>query len=192
MRDHGGAVGRRRSFSSRHGNDVGRKAGASVRAGEVIPLAVGILAFVPMLIEAAISVRHEKVLRQQGAREPADDVIGVMQWAYPAAFACVILEGWLRRLWPDAIMLSGAIVFLVAKALKYWAISTLGTRWTFRVLVPPGSAPIRSGPYAFVRHPNYVAVIGELIGVSLMCHAWIAGPLVALGFSALILARIRV
>ena len=158
----------------------------------MIPIAVIILAFVPMLFEAGLSVRHEKVLRQQGAREPVDDVIGVMQWAYPASFVCVILEGWLRRVGLDAIILSGAAVFLVAKALKYWAMSTLGTRWTFRVLVPPGSTPIRSGPYAFLRHPNYLAVMGELIGVSLMCHAWIAGPLVALGFGTLVLARIRV
>lgn len=145
-----------------------------------------------MLIEAGISVRHEKTLRQQGAREPADDVIGVMQWAYPASFACLLVEGWWRRVAPDAILVSGAVVFLVAKALKYWAISTLGTRWTFRVLVPPGSAPTRSGPYRFVRHPNYVAIMGELIGVLLMCRAWVAGPLVALGFGLLILARIRV
>jgi methyltransferase len=158
----------------------------------VNPLFIAAAVLVPMLIEAGISVRHEKVLRQQGAREPADDVIGVMQWAYPASFVCVIVEGFLRRVAPDAILASGAVVFLVAKALKYWAITTLGTRWTFRVLVPPGSAPIRSGPYRFVHHPNYVAVMGELIGVSLMCHAWIAGPLVALGFGALILARIRV
>lgn len=155
-------------------------------------LLIAVTVLVPMLIEAGISVRHEKVLRQQGAREPVDDVIDVMQWAYPAAFACVIVEAWLRRIPADAILLSGAIVFLVAKALKSWAISTLGTRWTFRVLVPPGSAPIRSGPYAFVRHPNYVAVIGELIGVSLMCHAWVAGPVATLGFGLLILARIRV
>lgn len=156
------------------------------------PLIIAATVLVPMLIEAGISVRHEKVLRQQGAREPVDDVIGVMQWAYPVAFACVIVEAWLRRTPADAILVSGAIVFLLAKALKYWAISTLGTRWTFRVLVPPGSAPTRRGPYASVRHPNYVAVIGELIGVSLMCHAWITGPLATVGFGLLILARIRV
>ncbi len=98
----------------------------------------------------------------------------------------------MRRVSIDALLLVGAGAFSVSKALKYWAIATLGTRWTFRVLVPPGSAPIRSGPYAFVRHPNYVAVMGELIGVSLMCHAWVAGPVATLGFGLLLLARIRV
>ena len=61
------------------------------------PLLIAVMVLVPMLIEAGISVRHEKILRQQGAREPVDDVIGVMQWAYPAAFACVIVEGWRRE-----------------------------------------------------------------------------------------------
>jgi methyltransferase len=158
----------------------------------VIPLVIAAATFAPMLAEAALSARHERLLRAGGATEPPDDVIGLMQWAYPTAFACVVVEAWLRRVSFDAAVVSGAMVFLVAKGLKYWAISTLGTRWTFRVLVPPRSVAIRSGPYAWLRHPNYIAVIGELIGASLMAHAWVTGPLVTLGFGLLIVARIRV
>jgi methyltransferase len=84
------------------------------------------------------------------------------------------------------------MVFGIAKALKYWAIATLGRRWTFRVLVPPGSTRIVAGPYRWMRHPNYVAVIGELAGAAAMMRAIVAGPIATVGFGALMLARIRI
>jgi methyltransferase len=86
---------------------------------------------------------------------------------------------------------TGAAVFVAAKALKYWAIATLGTRWTFRVLVPPLSTRIVAGPYRVLRHPNYVAVAGELIGVALMTRAVLSGPVAVAAFVALMLLRIR-
>ena len=70
-----------------------------------------------------------------------------------------------------------SLVFALAKGLKYWAIATLGDRWTFRVLVPPRSTRVAAGPYRFLRHPNYVGVAGELAGMALMAQAPIAGSL---------------
>ncbi|HUF81917.1 MAG TPA: isoprenylcysteine carboxylmethyltransferase family protein, partial [Burkholderiales bacterium] len=86
----------------------------------------------------------------------------------------------------------GAAVFVAAKALKYWAMATLGWRWTFRVLVPPGSTRIGNGPYRMLRHPNYVAVAGELGGMALMAHALVTGPLSVAAFGLLMYRRVRV
>ena len=148
--------------------------------------------FVPMLLEALLSRRNERELRAMGASEPADDVYRVMQVAYPGLFVAMLVEG----LWRDApagiVASAGFTIFVAAKLLKYWAMRTLGVRWTFRVLVPPGSSPIRSGPYRLARHPNYVAVLGELAGAALLVHAFVTGALALLGFGALIVARIRV
>jgi methyltransferase len=83
-------------------------------------------------------------------------------------------------------------VFVAAKCLKYWAIASLGPRWTFRVLVPPGSASVTTGPYRFMRHPNYLGVMGELLGTALMAQAPVTGLLALMGFGALILARIKI
>jgi methyltransferase len=150
------------------------------------------LVFVPMLLEARLASRHERDLRDRGAVEPAGDVYPVMTVAYPACFVAMLAEGWLRGVGRDAVMAAGVTIFVLGKALKYWAIVTLGPRWTFRVLVPPGSTPIVKGPYRFFRHPNYVGVIGELVGVGLMSRAVIACTLAVLGFGALMVARIRV
>jgi isoprenylcysteine carboxyl methyltransferase (ICMT) family protein YpbQ len=149
-------------------------------------------AFLPMLAETALSVKHERALREMGAVEPATDVIGLMRLAYPGAFLCMVGEAWMRQASSDTLMSTGAALFLAAQALKYWAIATLGARWTFRVLVPPTSTLITSGPYRFARHPNYVGVIGELVGFAVMAHAWISGPIATVVFLLLIAARIRV
>jgi methyltransferase len=101
-------------------------------------------------------------------------------------------EAWARRAQPNVVFVAGTVVFALAKTIKYWAIATLGERWTFRVLVPPDSTRITSGPYRFMRHPNYLGVMGELAGMALMAQAPIAGTLSVVIFGILIARRIRV
>jgi methyltransferase len=134
-----------------------------------------------MIAEAIISARHDRALRAMGAVEPARDVYKVMQIAYPGCFLVLIADGWWHGVGWDAWTNAGLVVFAAAKALKYWAIASLGIRWTFRVLVPPGSTPTRSGPYRWIDHPNYVAVAGELVGVAVAMRAVVTGaPVVGL------------
>ena len=150
------------------------------------------LVFVPMIIEARISAANDRKLRGAGAIEPEGDVYRWMQAAYPGCFLVMLFEAWWRGSALTTIAIAGAAVFLVGKALKYWAIAALGERWTFRVLVPPGSHRKLDGPYRFVRHPNYIAVVGELLGFALLAQAPAAGAGAMLGFGALLAARIRV
>jgi len=152
----------------------------------------GALAVLAMLCETAISRRNERVLRAAGAVEPRHDVYPLMQVAYPGTFAALIAEGALRSVRADVWFAAGAIVFVASKALKYWAIATLGPRWTFRVLVPPGSTRIRRGPYRRLSHPNYLAVAGELIGAAIAMHAVVSGVPAVAGFAALMRRRVRV
>ena len=115
-----------------------------------------------------------------------------MALAYPGAFVAMLLEGVLRAAPVDTWFVAGAAVFVAAKALKYWAIASLGSRWTFRVLVPPRSTRTIRGPYRWLSHPNYIAVAGELAGVALAMHAILSGPVAVAGFGWLMLRRIRV
>lgn len=155
-------------------------------------LLLATIVFIPMLFEAVLSRRNEAELRAMGAAEPHDDVYWMMQIAYPAAFLGMLLEGWQRGPIVDVHVAGGFAVFVGAKLLKYWAILTLGVRWTFRVLVPPNSTRVLTGPYRVLSHPNYAGVMGELGGAALIAHAPVAGALALLGFGALILLRIRV
>jgi methyltransferase len=81
------------------------------------------------------------------------------------------------------------VLFAAGKTLKWWAILALGRFWTFRVIVLPGSTPIHTGPYRYLRHPNYVGVAGELVGVAMLAGAPVAGPLGTALFIALMAVR---
>ncbi len=158
----------------------------------MILLILLIAAFLPMLVEARIAARHDRALRSLGAAEPPDDVLPLMQLAYPVCFLAMIAEGWARGSRLNVAFVAGAVLFALAKGLKYWAIATLGDRWTFRVLVPPQSTRITSGPYRFLRHPNYAAVAGELAGMAFMAGAPFTGIAAIAGFGVLMILRIRV
>ena len=150
------------------------------------------LVFIPMLIEARRASRNERAQRARGGLEPSGDVYRIMQVAYPGAFLAMIVEGAIRGTPPAGVIVAGAILFVVAKALKWWAIVSLGRSWTFRVIVVPGTAAVRSGPYRFMRHPNYVAVVAEIVSVALMTAARIAGPASLVAFGALMVRRVNV
>ena len=158
-------------------------------------LTIGFLIFIPMLVEAARARRNERAQRARGGLEPADDVYKIMRIAYPAAFLAMLAEGAARGLGtssPAAILVTGIAVFTAAKIIKWSAILALGRCWTFRVIVVPGERLVASGPYRYLRHPNYVGVIGELIGAALMTRALITGPIAVIVFAILLYNRIAV
>jgi methyltransferase len=145
-----------------------------------------------MLAEGSISMRNERRLRDAGAIEPAQDVYSTMQWAYPAAFVVMALEGAVFGSGSRVTTLVGLLLMTASKALKFWAIASLGWRWSFRVLVVPGAPLVGHGPYAVLRHPNYVAVVGELVSMAVLVNAWVTGPLATVFFSLLLRSRISV
>lgn len=108
-----------------------------------------------------------------------------------ALHACWLLGLWLlgRDRSIDPFWLAG---FILLQAGRLWVIASLRSRWTTRVIVLPGVAPVARGPYRWLRHPNYWIVIAEIAVVPLALRL----PLFALVFSlanaALLATRIRV
>jgi methyltransferase len=159
------------------------------------PAIAGLTLFAVLLImagEAALSSYNEKMLRARGAVEPPHDVYRTMRWAYPSCFVAMAIEGALIGPAGRDALAIGLAVFGLAKALKISAISALGPRWTFRVLVPPNAPLVTTGPYRILRHPNYLAVIGEIVGVALIVWAPFTGLLAAAGFGSLMWKRVGI
>lgn len=157
--------------------------------------ALGLLVVVVLpwlLLETWRSRRNEIALRKAGAIEPHDDVYRWMRIVYPGMFAAMTLEGMRAPVACTTLVAAGIGVFLAGKLLKWWAILSLGRLWTFHVLVLPGAPLVTTGPYRFMRHPNYLGLLGEIAGVALMMRAPITGVLSAVAFGGLLLARIRV
>lgn len=79
---------------------------------------------------------------------------------------------------------------VLSQALRWWCIATLGRQWNTRVVVVPGLPLVRRGPYALLRHPNYVAVVLEGAALPLVHSAWVT----AVAFTVLnaVLLRVRI
>ncbi len=142
--------------------------------------------------EALLSSYNARVLKARGAIEPPDDVYPTMQWAYPLAFVSMAVEGAITGPSSSDLLVGGLAIFGFAKALKICVISSLGWRWSFRVLVLPDAPLVTSGPYRVMHHPNYLAVMSELLGMALIVHAPITGAISLIGFAVILTRRIRV
>lgn len=120
------------------------------------------------LAELAFARRNHRLLLARGAVE-----VGRRHYL---ALVCLHI-GWLVALaatvdpqTPVSPPLLG--LFALLECGRVWVIATLGSRWTTRVMVVPGEPRIRTGPYRFARHPNYLIVCGEIAVVPLMFGAW--------------------
>jgi methyltransferase len=153
---------------------------------------VAAIVYLPMLIEARRAAANERLQRARGGVEPPDDVFKMMRTAYPSAFLLMLVDGAMGRPPEAGAVAAGAALFAASKALKWWAIRTLGPAWTFRVIVVPGAPLVKRGPYRWLRHPNYVAVVGELVAVALLTGSRIGSPIAVVGFGLLILKRVAV
>jgi len=160
----------------------------SLLISTLVVSAVGLM----MLVELQLSKSNERRLRAAGAIEPRGDVYRVMQVAYPLSFVVMGIEGAMHASLSRSTVLWGLVVIGLAKAIKFWAIASLGARWSFRVLVLPDAPLVTNGPYRWMRHPNYVGVIGELAGVAIALSAYVTGTLAIMGFGWVLVKRIRV
>jgi methyltransferase len=150
------------------------------------------IVFGTMLVEARRASANERAQRARGGIEPAGDVYAAMRIVYPGAFLAMIIEGAMRGAPRPTVVVAGVVLFLAAKGLKWWAILSLGPFWTFRVIVVPGARLVAGGPYRWLRHPNYVGVIGELAGAALMTGATLTGVAGIAIFCWLLVRRISV
>jgi methyltransferase len=81
---------------------------------------------------------------------------------------------------------------VLAQALRWWCITTLGRRWSTRVVVVPGLPLVTGGPYRWLPHPNYVAVVVEGFALPLVHSAWVTALVFTVANAALLRVRVRV
>jgi methyltransferase len=162
-----------------------------------VTVPVSVLLYLGVLCLLGLERAAELLLSRRNARRAfaaggvetgrrAFAVMVVVHALFPIACAGEVL--FLKRPFPGLPGLAALTVALGAQALRWWAIGTLGWRWNTRIIVVPGAAPVTGGPYRFVRHPNYLAVVLEIASIPLIHGAW----LTALVFSALNLALLAV
>ncbi len=145
------------------------------------------------LAELALSNRNRAVSRAHGGVEFGGGHYPAMVTLHTGLLAgCLIEPIASHRPFIPALGWPMLVIAVAAQALRWWCITTLNYQWNTRVIVIPGADRIIGGPYRFVPHPNYVAVIIEGVALPLVYTGWIT----ALSFSILngwlLSTRIRV
>ena len=141
-------------------------------------------------VELGVAKRNRAWAMERGGVESGAEHYPVMVTLHTALFVGCLLEvpladrpflPWLG--WPMLALLAGA------HALRWWCIRTLGPQWNTRVIRVPGAPLVSGGPYRWLPHPNYVAVVVEGFALPLVHTAWIT----ALAFTVLnaLLLRVR-
>lgn len=143
------------------------------------------------VIELYIAGRNRQIVMRLGAKEYGADhyylffilhIGWMLGWIFES-----YMHGWeLSKYW-----YIWAIVLLGAQSLRYWCIISLGYFWNTRILVIPGAERVRSGPYQFMNHPNYIAVALEMISIPLLCNAFITAFIASI-CNAVLLLKIRI
>lgn len=145
------------------------------------------------LAEMVVSKRHLAWALARGGREYGRGHFRPMIALHTALLLGCVAEVWLADRpflpwlgWPMVAVVFGT------QALRWWCIRTLGPQWNTRVVVVPGMPLVDRGPYRWVRHPNYVAVVLEGIALPLVHTAWITAVVFTLLNAWLLRVRMAV
>ncbi len=164
--------------------------GSSRRSRLVTNVVVGVA--LQRLGELAWSRRNERRLRERGAVEYGQSHYPAMVALHVGWLASTLIEARRPSVVPTPVRIVALGAFVAAQPLRYWAIASLGDRWSTRVLVPPDEPPLATGPYRSLDHPNYVAVVAELAAAPLMLGAWRTALWATIANAAVLRTRLRV
>jgi methyltransferase len=149
---------------------------------------VALLAFVTLqrLVELPIARANTRRLLAAGGHE-----VGASHYPHIVA----LHAAWLITLWWLAsgrpVDIPFLLLFLLIEAGRVWVLRTLGPRWTTRIIVVPGERLVESGPYRFIKHPNYLVVVGEIAVLPLIFGLWDIAIIFSLLNAMLLTIRIR-
>ncbi len=152
---------------------------------------IGIIA-AGRLVELRVAKRNFRALLARGGVEAAPEHYRWMVLLHTAFLIACPLEVWLLdRPFLPAFGLPMLLLAALAAALRWWVISTLDGRWTTRIVCLPGAPPVTGGPYRFLRHPNYLAVIVEMFALPLIHTAWLTAGVFSVLNAVILRVRIR-
>jgi len=151
-----------------------------------------VLVALERLAELVVSKRNAQWSLSRGGVETGQGHYPFMVVLHTGFLVAMLAEAFLRRpVVPPALAWSMLAVVIAAQALRWWCILSLGPRWNTRVIVVPELAPVRSGPYRWLSHPNYVAVVAEGVALPLVHASWVTALVFTLANAALLTVRLR-
>lgn len=143
--------------------------------------------------ELVLTRRHVAWAMARGGVEHGRGHYPAMVVLHTALLVGSLLEVWLLgRVFVPALGWAALAVSVASQVLRWWCITSLGRHWSTRVVVVPGAPLVTSGPYRYLRHPNYVAVVAEGVALPLVHSAWITATVFTVLDAVLLRTRVRV
>jgi methyltransferase len=142
--------------------------------GYVLFTVLVVLVALERLVELAVSKRNLRWSKEHGGVE-----YGHSHYPYMVALHVFLLVGCLVEVWVwqkpliPALSIAMLVLVIASQALRWWCIATLGKRWNTLVVIVPGMPRVTGGPYRWLSHPNYVAVVIEGIALPMVGFAWV-------------------
>lgn len=144
------------------------------------------------ILELKVSKRHELILLERGAFEVGQSHFGLMKLMHTLFLVACVGEAWFKDQPPSIVQfIFFTVVIVFTQMLRYWVIATLKERWTINVMILPNAPLVVAGPFKFVRHPNYLAVIFEMIALPMIFNGYITAFAFSVLNAALLFVRIR-
>jgi methyltransferase len=145
------------------------------------------------LAELVVSRRNQRWSVRHGGVEFGARHYPVMVALHTGLLVGSVAEVWAAdRPWVPALGATMLALLVAAQALRWWCIGTLGYRWNTRVIVVPELPLVLQGPYRWLTHPNYIAVVVEGFALPLVRTAWVTAVVFTALNAALLAVRIRV
>ncbi|MGH8892000.1 MAG: isoprenylcysteine carboxyl methyltransferase family protein [Actinomycetes bacterium] len=144
------------------------------------------------LAELVVSSRNIRAARARGGVERGLGHYPVMVALHTGLLVGALAEVVLAdRPFHDVLGWPMLALVLAAQGLRWWCIATLGPQWSTRVVVVPGAPLVTSGPYRWMRHPNYLAVVLEGLALPLVHTAWVTALVFTVANAVLLRVRVR-
>jgi methyltransferase len=156
-------------------------------------LFIGLLAAVAALrlFELRISKRHQAEMVARGAAKVDEPRFRWMVLLHTAVLLGAALEVvFLKRPFIPWLAAPMFAVFLAANAVRWWVIRTLGQHWNVQVMDSTILGVVTTGPFRYVRHPNYAAVFAEMLALPLIHTAWVTAILGAIAHAGVLAQRL--
>lgn len=146
-----------------------------------------IFLIVQRISELFLAKRNEAATRKLGAVEYDREGYKYIVLLHTGFIICLLAEKLLLDRQLNSFSLLLFIIFVLTQLLRYWALSSLGIYWNTRILVVPNLNLVKKGPYKYIKHPNYLAVITEIAVIPLIFSCY----LTAIVFTILNLVTLR-
>jgi methyltransferase len=162
--------------------------GLSVYLYLALLAAVGLL----RLVELHVSWRHQQHMLAAGAVRVPEP-----HFKWMVAVHTVVLVGaaaevvFLKRPFLPLLAALMLALFIASNLMRFWVIRTLGDLWNVQVMDSTRIGVVTTGPFRFVRHPNYTGVMLEMISLPLIHTAWTTAIVTTLAYAFALSMRIR-